>query len=61
MLNANTTYRGVRIAVYLRNGQAIASLVRGSLVEHHVIEQNPIDAHRLTNEQALTRAKGLLK
>lgn len=59
-LSANTTYKGVRIGVYLRDGRAVASLVKGDRVEHHIIENNPIEAHRLTNRQALLRAKGLL-
>lgn len=61
MLNATATYRGVRISVYLRDGKAIASLVKGSLVEHHVIEYRTLTAHTLTNDQAIELAKGLLK
>lgn len=60
-MHANTTYKGVKIAVWNQGGRVVASLVRGDIVEHHTIEHNPIEALHLTAKVAITRAKGLLK
>lgn len=60
-LFARTEHKGVTITVYLRDTKAMAALVRGDLVEHHVIEHNPMRAIDLSKAEALRRAKGLLK
>lgn len=55
------TYRGVNVTVHVGEGlRAFATFVKGSLVERHVIEDNPIEAMSLTTEDLLARAKGLL-